>query len=63
MSDLIPEVELSIAEFIDLAERDREAAIQLMWPNEEDRLAMKLLDAVAFDGFIESLKAQLNTET
>jgi hypothetical protein len=59
MTETIPEVELSTAEFIALAERDREAAINLMWPDAENRAAMKLLDAAAFDGYIEFLKAQL----
>ncbi len=54
-----PVAELTDAEFIALAERDRDAAIALMWPNPEDQAAMKLLDAVAFDGFIASLKEKL----
>lgn len=54
-----PEVEISTAEFIALAERDREAAINLMWPDEGD---MKFLDAVAFDGFIEALKTKIRLE-
>lgn len=63
--DLIPEclaepvAALTDAEFIALAERDRDAAIALMWPDPEEQKVMKLLDAVAFDGFIESLKKQL----
>ncbi|WP_373531756.1 hypothetical protein [Vampirovibrio sp.] len=54
-----PVAELSDAEFIALAERDRDAAIALMWPEPEEQAAMKLLDAVAFDGFIASLKGKL----
>ena len=60
---LHPEIEITPAEFIALAERDREAAIKLMWPNDEERFAMKLLDAVAFDGFIEFLKAKMEQES
>lgn len=54
-----PVIEMTDAEFIALAERDRDAAIALMWPDPEEQAAMKLLDAVAFDGFIESLKEKL----
>lgn len=58
-----PVIEITEAEFIALAEQDRDAAIALMWPDPEEQTAMKLLDAVAFDGFIESLKEKLKTPT
>lgn len=58
-----PVAEMSEADFIALAERDRDAAIALMWPEPEEQMAMKLLDAVAFDGFIETLKEKLATQS
>lgn len=54
-----PVAELSEAEFVALAERDRDAAMALMWPDSEERMAMTLFDAIAFDGFIETLKEKL----
>ena len=51
-----PILELSDAQFIALAETDREAALKLLWPDAEDATAMRFLDEIIFDGFLQSLK-------
>lgn len=56
-----PVMSMSEADFVALAERDRDAAIALIWPEPDEQAAMKLFDAIAFDGFIETLKAKLAT--
>jgi hypothetical protein len=54
-----PSVEMTEAQYIALAESDREAALKLMWPDESDAEAMRFLDEIIFDGYIASLKAKL----
>jgi hypothetical protein len=56
-------VELTPAQFVALAESDRDAALKLMWPDGSDAESMRLLDAIAFDGYIKTLKAQIQAES
>ncbi len=51
-------LELSNAQFIALAETDRDAALKLLWPDAQDAATMRFLDDIIFDGFLQSLKEQ-----